>query len=207
MEFAFTDDLVRRDREVLTDRVLAYLQSYTGEFGPLIQARNLIKHGVSLNVAQVRTVLNAMRADTSVVMDYQPPIGAQVISFPRTPRMDLFAPDVEDEPYEPPARRWFKHDFRFKLPYAMATAARAEVIHLLSQERSILEYHPIGSWYDGKKVFGQPIWNFRLYYECTQASKKLRMLTEHEAEVLVDLGLMRYCRTCQQFRAMRGGGN
>jgi hypothetical protein len=206
--------MVRTDREVLTVRARQYLESYTGDFHVLIEARRQLAEGYELNIAQVRTVLNAMRADTSVRFDYTPPAGTNVIQFP-APQQRGVSFEVDDEKYPshrrfmeeyvPREPRWRRHKkFKLKLPYAMATAARSEVLHLISQERSELTYYPVGSWHNGEKVFGQPLWEFRLYYECTQASKKLRMLTEHEAAVLENLGLMRYCRTCQQFRDFRG---
>lgn len=218
MEYAFTDALVRADREVLTIRAEQYLRAYTGDFHVLVQARNQLNEGYELNIAQVRTVLNTMRADTSVRFDYQPPAGTNVIQFPAPQRRGVdFGGELEDlDEDDYPSRRrfvkdyvpeprWRRHKrFKIKLPYGMSMSVRSEVIHLMSQERTELNYHPIGSWYDGEKVFGQPRWQFRFYYECSQASKNLRMLTAHEAEVLVNLGIMRFCRTCQQFRGLRG---
>lgn len=218
MEYAFTDAIVRADREVLTARALQYLMAYAGEFHVLVSAKHKVNQGYELNIAEIRTVLNTMRADTSINFDYQP--DSNVLSFPvpeRRPRGIQFD-DLNEDDYPSykafvqrydtyPVRepRWRRHKkFNIKLPYGMSTVVRSEVIHLMSTERTEVNYYPIGSWHDGEKVFGQPKWEFRFYYECTQASKKLRMLTEHEAEVLVDLGLMRFCRTCRQFRDMRG---
>lgn len=214
MEYAFTDAVVRADREVLTIRAEQYLRAYVGEFHVLVHAKRKLALGYELNIAEIRTVLNAMRADTSCHFDYEPPAGV-VIDFPQNRRGVVFD-DLEEDDFgsrrrfvqeyvqpEPRWRRYKKWRFNPNLPYVMATAVRSEVIHLVSQERTELTYYPIGSWHNGEKVFGQPLWEFRLYYECTQGSKKVRMLTEHEAEVLVSVGLMRFCRTCQTFREAR----
>lgn len=207
MEYAFTDDMIRRDREVLTGQALAYVQHYTGSFGPILQAKAILDEGMMLSVGQIRVILNTMRTDTSVVLNYKPSLAPNVINFPeRRPRVDFGYPGDDEEPRETlrqPERRWFRWPFRLKLPHGMSMAVRSEVIHLMSQERSRLEVHPVGSWWNGEKVWKEPIWSFRLYYECSEAAKKLRMLTAYEAEVLVDLGLMRFCRTCQAFRNNR----
>jgi hypothetical protein len=218
MEYAFTDSQVRRDRDILEQQVHNYIRNYAGAFQPVVDAKRLLADGYGLNVAQMRMVLNAMRADTGIRLNFQPSGGAQVIEFPRSPRGHAsasspfavpFDDDGEDYKETKASRRvaddprWFEVDFKFNMPYGMTMQVRGEVIHLMSQERSKLTYYPIGSWHWGKKVFGQPKFHFKLYYECSEASKKLRMLTESEAQTLADHGLMRFCRTCQTIRGHR----
>src|SRR4051812_34470084 len=73
MDHAFTDEMVRQDRADLTKAAMEYLATYKGSFQPILDARKALMEGYELGVAHIRTILNTMRADTSVQMEYTPP--------------------------------------------------------------------------------------------------------------------------------------
>ena len=79
-EYRYTDRDVRAD-ESLTDLAIAYLRAYTGEFEPLLEAKELYEEDGELPVAIVRRVLNCMRHDARVAADLPRPKGDNVLSF------------------------------------------------------------------------------------------------------------------------------
>lgn len=198
MDYAFTDQMVRSDRYDLTEAAETYLRNYKGSFEPILEARRAMLQGAELNVAEIRMILNVMRADTSVRIEYTPP-PRNVIQFPRRP-----VPFFDDDE---PIRRdpvWYRlKAFKLKMPFAMSLHKRAEVIHYISNDRSECHYHPIGSHSQGRKVF-EPFWDFRVAFECSATRPpKMRMLTTYEAFYLVEAGYMRLCRTCLTLRTDR----
>lgn len=63
-ELKYTDRDVRAD-ESLRELATRYLEQYTGEFEPLIEAKEYLEEDAYLPVALVRKVLNCMRHDSS----------------------------------------------------------------------------------------------------------------------------------------------
>lgn len=206
MEYAFTDAMVRRDLLTLTLQATEYLMKYTGDFHVLVEAQRILRDGEELTVGQLRAVLNTMRTDTSLRWAYVPPDGGVIIDFPAS--KNPFAPSLGRRGRREGKRDpiWRNHlNFKIKLPYAMSRAARSEVIHMVSPSRTECLYYPIGSHHQGQKVWGQPQWEFRVKMECSSdlVQKHLLLLSDAEAEILVDMGVMRWCKWCPKLAAER----
>lgn len=135
MEIRYSDQHVRSHPE-LRDIAAAYLQGYTGEFDPVIAARDLLP---DLPTPIVRMVLNVMRADPRAVS-----LLPNLVSVPSTPTESVersFAlakkqPVVRSRPtrIDLPAK--------WKKKYIAATTKNATAYHLLSPMHSTLRYWP-----------------------------------------------------------------
>lgn len=198
MDYAFTDQMVRQDPS-LREAAEKYVQDYKGSFMPVLQARQALVEGHELNVAEIRTVLNIMRADTSIRILCQPS-PSNVIEFPKS-RAISFAPD--DLLVDKPSPRWRRHAFSFKpqWTHGMSMHKRAEVIHDLDRIKSYAEYYPRGSWHHGEKIW-EPKFEFFPQWKCGAKPPynrpNIRLLTAHEADQLLRRSMMRMCPSCDR---------
>jgi hypothetical protein len=77
----YTDRDVREDSQ-LTQLAIAYIANYTGEFEPLVDAKELFEEEGELPVAVIRKVLNCMRHDAQVALNLpRPRYGSNVIQM------------------------------------------------------------------------------------------------------------------------------
>lgn len=196
MDHAFTDRMVREDRVELTQAALDYLKAYKGSFKPLLDARTAHLTGEVLNVAEIRMILNCMRSDTSVRMEYTPPEVSNVIDFPRS---RAFYDDdivVEKRRLELPVRGKINRTF------ATSTSLRAEVIHEVNQDSVRLTFKRAGAhsliprngwqvlWYDRIEV------DFRYLCGAKPTWTTLQLLTVVEAREMIRNCERRYCPGC-----------
>lgn len=79
-ERKYTDADVRADME-LTELALEYLDTYAGDFDPLVRAQDVLLRGGVLTTSQIRVVLNCMRHDWNIA-DQMPTPMAKVIDMP-----------------------------------------------------------------------------------------------------------------------------
>lgn len=80
-EMKYTDRDVREDPD-LTQLAIAYIANYTGEFDPLVEAKELFEEYGELTTPMIRKVLNCMRHDAQVVMQLpRPKYGSNVVAF------------------------------------------------------------------------------------------------------------------------------
>lgn len=79
-ERKYTDSDVRADPE-LTELAYDYLDVYTGDFEPLVQAQDRVASRQFLTTSQVRVVLNCMRHDWNIADNLPTPM-AKVIDMP-----------------------------------------------------------------------------------------------------------------------------
>lgn len=80
-EMKYTDRDVREDSQ-LTDLAIAYIANYTGEFEPLVDAKELFEEDGELPVAVIRKVLNCMRHDAQVARNLpRPRYGSNVVEM------------------------------------------------------------------------------------------------------------------------------
>lgn len=193
MDYAFTDQMVRDDREELTRAAISYLERYKGSFRPILDARTAYLTGEELNIAEIRTILNVMRADTSIRMTYDPPLRSNVIEFPR----NKFAPVDSDEPRRP---MWYRIRMEVKpeYVYGMSMHKRAQVIHDISRVKSYAEYFPVGSYERGRQIW-EPRIKFHIKWGCTGPNtNNFRLLTVREADSLILQGCARPCPSCER---------
>lgn len=64
-DYAYTNADVRGDRD-LYQMAVDYAEGYTGDFRPLVEARNMLIEGVDLPTQVARVVLNCMRHDADI---------------------------------------------------------------------------------------------------------------------------------------------
>jgi hypothetical protein len=179
--------------------------NYKSNFQPVLDVRNMISSGVTLSVAHVRTILNVMRADTSVQLQYTPPEG-KIIQFPKR---NPFAHD--DEPYMQLAEavertRHRLQDFEVRgsikpcYTFGMSPHKTSLNIHYVSRKRSQFCYKQAGTRSYSRGRGWQTIWENRievkLMWDCGQEVKGVRLLTTNEASRLIQEGVMKLCPNC-----------
>lgn len=208
MDHAFTDQMVRSDKADLTRAVLEYLGRYKGSFQPILAAREAVHEGHELNVAEIRTILNVMRADTSIRLEYTPPM-AQIIEFPKRVNFAF-----DPQPVERPRSLEVLVKGRIKLPYGTSIGKRAEVIHTVSQAKTKFLYkrpgaHSLRSAWQTKRHGWEPLWFERIEVELHWLCKQQEgwnfiLLSELEAGAWVAAGALdatygprRVCPSCK----------
>ena len=80
----YTDRDVRNDPSLM-ELAVAYAANYTGDFDPLVDAREMIEEENGLTVAVARKVLNCMRHDAKVATSLPKPKGGNVLPFIQPP--------------------------------------------------------------------------------------------------------------------------
>lgn len=204
MDHAFTDRMVREDKEDLSKAAKDYLLAYKGSFEPVLHARAAVIEGVELNVAQIRTVLNVMRADTSIRMEYTPPTGSNVIQFPLGGRQrDEESPRVTTPKLELVVFGRIKSKYVF----GMSMHKRAEVIHYVDHDKTRIVYKRSGASSlitSPRRMGWQKLYFDRIEvqygWECGSKNPKVRLLTTDMMEAIVNRGLGRLCPTCLSIR-------
>ncbi len=96
-ERKYTDADVRADPE-LAELAYEYLETYAGEFEPLVKAQQVLARGSLLTTSLTRVVLNCMRNDWDIA-DQLPQPMAKVIDMPV--RDDVAAPPKKPKKKEP----------------------------------------------------------------------------------------------------------
>jgi hypothetical protein len=207
VEHAFTDQMVRADREDLTAAALQYLEKYKGNFQPILDARQAFAEGYELNVAEIRMILNVMRADTSIRMEYTPPAG-QVIKFPDR---GIFREEkvVPTPPKFQEVR--VRTQIKSKYVFGMSMHKRAETIHYLDHSKTEGVFKQAGARsYAGRlsvRPFAQghgwhQIWFDRIEvsisWRCSVMNPHVRLLTSTEAHKLLSEGRKRLCPQCRR---------
>jgi hypothetical protein len=201
MEHAFTDRMVREDKEDLTEAVLKYLQTYKGNFQPILDARRAVHEGYALNVAEIRMVLNVMRADTSIRLEYAPPEG-NVIQFPRAV---AFEEEEEARPRKPEYREFLvRGRIKSKFIFGISTHKTAVNVHYINHSRTRFIYKQAGARSHSRQMGWHQLWENRIeieyFWECSSKNPKVRLLTSAECFRLVEEGLMKLCPTCLTLR-------
>lgn len=86
-ELKYTDRDVRDDPELMP-LAIAYVLNYTGEFDPLVEAKEYLDEEGELTTALARKVLNCMRHDANVLSKLPRPQRRtdNVVAFARSPR-------------------------------------------------------------------------------------------------------------------------
>ena len=79
-ERKYTDADVRADTSLI-ELAYEYLDTYPGEFDPLVRAQDVVRSGRPLTTPQIRVVLNCMRNDWDIA-DKMPRPMAKVIDMP-----------------------------------------------------------------------------------------------------------------------------
>jgi len=195
MDHAFTDQMVRADPS-LREAAEKYLLDYKGSFQPILEARRVLQEGIyELNVAEIRTVLNVMRADTSIRIEYEPPQG-NVIQFPRRQRLVDEQEVTKAKPkLEVPIRS------RIKFDYGTSLNRQAQVIHDIDHEGTEFAYKRAGArtltrrgwevfWYDRIEV--------KLKWSCSAAISRQPMLLLVNAKTAGHMIMDGYRRACPQ---------
>jgi hypothetical protein len=126
-DMKYTDRDVREDSQ-LTDLAIAYIANYTGEFEPLVDAKELFEEEGSLPIAVIRKVLNCMRHDAQVARNLpRPRYGSNVVEMRPTRRTRV-------EYYEK------RLPVRVKVEYAASRSGK--LIHDVDPEG-----HHVGVWH------------------------------------------------------------
>lgn len=197
------------DRDVLDSPELEavakqYVHAYTGSFQFLLDCADRLRDGYGLTTTQVRTVLNAMRADPRVRV-------LPVPTAPARPTTVVIYDDSDDDarylrpvrvrpPYIELPARWH-HDF------GISTHRRAEVIHKMVHFKCSVTYYPHATqhrfhdrfrvriaWACGAGLPGVQNRNSSQYTE----EWPIRLLTTDEATELLETNARRMCPTCAQ---------
>jgi hypothetical protein len=195
MDHAFTDQMVRNDPS-LREAATRYVLDYKGNFDPILNARQTLIQGEQLGVAHIRTILNVMRADTSIRLEYTPPKN-NVVKFP-----GVF--QEEEEVFVPKRAREIRVKGRVRATFGMSTHKRAEVIHYVDHGQTVFTFKEAGARSLIRHRGWEQIWEDRievgLRWECSQRNPKVRLLATDEVAVLLSRGLMRICPTCLRIR-------
>lgn len=193
MDHAFTDQMVREDRESLTEAVYAYLLQYRGNFQVVKDAARTVAKGEDLNVAQIRTILNVMRADTAVQMEYTPPRTNNVVEFPRRGvfHQDAHLGNVVRR-LELPVRG------RLKLPYATSTGIRAEVIHEINLQSVAFVFKRSGAQSLKRSRGWEQLWHDRIEFDFRHLCGSRP--NHNTAWLLSEADALQMIRTCQRRR-------
>lgn len=135
-DYRYTDRDVRENPELM-EAALQFVSGYGGDFEFLVAARQSAAEAGSLPVPFARGVLNCMRTDIS---------GISLLRVTNA-RIALREPEQEIEPFSPHVRQHqprYPVDLkvRWRLPYIMSTHPKAELVHILSSERSSIRYWP-----------------------------------------------------------------
>jgi hypothetical protein len=162
MDYAFTDQMVRADREDLTEAALNYLMDYKGSFEPLLKARQAIDDGYELGVAHVRMILNCMRADTSVQIEYTVSQKSNVIQFPKRP-VHTFVDDEGHKTVTQP--REFRINGRIKRDHFTSLHQRAEIIHDIDHSSVRFTFKGAGTRSYSRSAGWQQLWYDRIEVE------------------------------------------
>ena len=136
-DYRYTDRDVREDAR-LVDLACAYLKTYGGDFGPVIEAKTYLRVVGEPPTAMIRTVLNCMRHDANL---------AGRMPVPSRPSFD-----IEDVVAPPKIRRARVEQERPRYPFDLkvtwkkriiaATTKNATAYHHLSVTASVIRYWP-----------------------------------------------------------------
>lgn len=202
MEYAFTDRMVREDPR-LVDAATKYLLDYSGSFEPLVNAKKRLLEEGELPTPHARLVLNAMRSDTSVKLEYTPPEG-KVIQFPNRQAVQGFVfPNPVEEAPKPKYREFLINgQVKERYSHAMSMHKTSQVIHIVDHEATKVTFKQAGTRSYSRGKGWQQIWQDRIEFDlrwvCSKPPAKVRLLTLGEAIRLVDEGLMRICPGCHR---------
>jgi len=203
----YTDAHVRGDPR-LGHVAETYVRDYVGDFDAVTMCRDRILAGEQLTVSQIRTMLNIMRADPRVI-DLPVPDDYDVVGVRRVG----FGDRDTDAAYRRQLRRrppFIDLPVRWHVTHGISLHKAAVVVHRFDARASFIRYFPQATqhvftdrftphlrWYCAASVPQVP-WRRRSRHP------GIRLLTEHEAEVLVANELRRPCLTCDRTYRERG---
>lgn len=203
MDRSYTDRDVLNDGR-LTKLALQYLEEYTGNFHVVLRAQDLVSQGQTLRTAQVRSILNCMLADTAV-------------GFMPIPEYHQFQPDllltpkdgymfatrrnngrvlVEEVPIPPEKHRPWRIDLKSKIKFDFGFSGMrlSRLVHAVDHRKFNQQWQgtPVTYYtHDGS-------YKFKVYWACgtNLAPDRLRSVTPHQANILVERGLLNWCERC-----------
>jgi hypothetical protein len=195
----YTDAHVRGDLKL--HRIAeSYVRHYVGDFYMIIECRDRLGRGDVLTVSQVRAVLNFMRSD--------PNVGD--LPVPTSPRYGNTVTD-DSRTYRDALRRRPSYiDLPTKIHYThgISLHKRARTIHIVDHRGSFIRYFPHAS----HKKFSDKF-DLRLRWMCPANVPRIeipsvsglshggtRLITQHEADVLIANDLRYMCPGCNRLR-------
>lgn len=198
------------DRDVLNDPrlvplVAEYLKQYTGNFHVVLRAQNLIQQGETLRVAQVRSILNCMLADTNVPYmpipeyhqfhadEYMTPREGYVF-VSRSSNGRTFTEEIPAPPQAPRRKVMIDLKSRIKFDFGFSMARLSRLVHVVDHKKFKQQ------WQTGPVTYYTSNQSYRLkvYWGCgtNLAPDRLRSLTMHQANILVERGHLSWCERC-----------
>jgi hypothetical protein len=213
----YYDSDVERDpslREIAEE----YVADYTGRFLPVLQAKERMKQGVSLDVTHIRLVLNAMRSDMTI--SGMPEPSATVTPIRKGVNYTIQADSVFEEPNDFP-RQMSEYDIvnpdrpvvldrwlRVKRDYGTSWVRNALNIHIVDHANSKIRWHSswnsslpdrYGKYGKGNYDFANRAPDVRIRYLCSSFAKStmhMELLMLETAQLLVSKGIRKQCKQC-----------
>lgn len=178
----YEDRHVREDAS-LADVAEAYVQAYAGDFIFLRDCRDRLAAGMTLTVAQVRSVLNCMRSDPRAGVLPVPDRPADVISIADRRRR---------RPTARPRPRYVDLPVRWRLTHGASTHRAARTVHAVARTSGI-RYYPQVTQDSFEDRF-----QCRVRWVCTPSHllRQYELLGPDDAERLATLPGWQHCRRC-----------
>lgn len=212
MDRKYTDTDVRKD-PTLAPIALRYLSEYNGDFEPLVSARALMMAGGRLRNVMIRTVLNCMRHDPSVVNLPVPVWKTFDASRPRRdpvppatdPDEDWSGLDEEEEFVPPPSTyKPVQLPLKWKVQFGVSNSVQAKLIHILDQDRSSLTWYPLGTTgWPNKEYIWRVLWACKPTYQAiTNPYNRIFLFNGDQVEQAFKLNFLSL-RSCQMDRPIK----
>ncbi len=229
-DFRYTDRDVRED-DSLTRIALNYIDTYTGCFEPILDARAYLMDHETLPTSKVRTVLNCMRQDYNVMDSLPIPERRPVLSVVKVKKSKKFNKDItliQCERTDPHDQHISFDDedervlcngilWEFTRPYSIGTALRVhpeyqfvmarqgKLIHLVKGNGDHRVTWTLDCSNNGQHRGGpREVYDVRVEVECnTRYIRNGILMTDIRADEVFGVGLHRYCQKCFDGKMMR----
>ena len=194
--YRYTDQHIRRQRELYEELALQYLRNYVGDFDLLLSYKRRVEVGAPLTVPMIRATLNCMRFDATVEGLPDPAtLPDNVIDFSQR-RRELPLP--AEVAHRAVRRRplFIKLRTTVRMPFGISSWPTACRIHRVAPD-SHIEYRTDTGEYECKLH-----WNCKTYWNMGRVD--LELLTLDDAyDIVARWQGSAFCKTCDRIQEMR----